>query len=101
MSRYTPELVTELEAQDSWTFEDAAKFADINNLSTRSVVSKIKSLKINYVPKAKVVSTSAPRITKADLVSTIVTKLGGSHEELEGLENANLRSLAALLKIIS
>lgn len=101
MSNYTDKMTAELVSAGSFTFDQAAAFADKYQLSTRSVVSKIKSLDLDYTPKAKPASKAGARTTKADLVQAIALGLSCSFESIEGLAKADQRSLSALLMEIS
>lgn len=101
MSAYTSKMVTALQSKEQWTFEDASAFADEHSLSARSVVSKIKSLGLGYVPKAKAVSTAGPRVRKADVVASIADQIGVDVDSIAGLDKADMRSLAALLGAVS
>ena len=98
MSAYTDSMVTELCAS-AHTYESAAAFASKHNLSTRSVVSKIKSLGLAYERKV-VVRSGVVRIRKADVVRVIETKLGLSDEALSGLGKADMGALQELLRVI-
>lgn len=100
MSAYTDKMVSALQSKEQWTFADAEAFADEYSLSTRSVVSKIKSLGIGYTPKPKTVSTAGPRIRKADIVAEIATALDVDIDSIAGLDKADMRSLAALKNAI-
>ena len=99
MSAYTEKMVATLRAQKSWTFAQAEAFASANDLSTRSVVSKIKSLDLAYEPKPKA-AAKGPRIRKADLVAGVAKGLAINVESIEGLAKADTRSLSALLMAI-
>jgi len=98
MSAYSNSMVTELCAS-AHTYESAAAFASKHNLSTRSVVSKIKSLGLDY-RKKEVVSVSQTRIRKADVVAEIAARLSLDSEKLAGLGKADAASLQQLLKAI-
>jgi len=91
-------MVTELCAS-AHTYETAAAFASKHNLSTRSVVSKIKSLGLEY-KKKEVVSVSQKRVSKADVVAEIAARLSTDVEKLAGLGKSDLGSLQQLLKAI-
>ena len=98
MSAYSNSMVTELCAS-AHTYETAAAFASKHNLSTRSVVSKIKSLGLEY-KKKEVVSVSQKRVSKADVVAEIAARLSTDVEKLAGLGKADAASLQQLLKAI-
>ena len=99
MSNYTDSMVAEMVGQGSWNFAQAQAYAEKHNLSTRSVVSKIKSLDLPYTPKPKAASKS-PRIRKADTVAAIATALATDSDSLAGLAKADAASLSALLMAI-
>ena len=99
MSNYSSSMVTALQSQ-SWDYDSASAFASEHNLSVRSVISKIKSLDLDYTPKPKTVSTGGPRISKADLVISIAKALDADADELAGLAKADGRALSALLMSI-
>ena len=101
MSNYTESMVTAMLAQAVFSFDDAVKFAEENQLSTRSVVSKVKSLGLEYTPKPKAAKSGLVKVTKADTVQAIAIALGASFETLEGLKGADAKSLSALLGEVS
>lgn len=98
MSAYSESMVKALTSQGAWTFDQAVQFAEANNLSTRSVVSKIKSLDLPYTPKPK--AASQPRFRKADTVLAIAKALNTDSDSLAGLAKADAASLSALLMAI-
>lgn len=98
MSNYSDSMVKALTSQNAWTFAQAVQFAEANNLSTRSVVSKIKSLDLGYTPKPK--AASKVRFVKADTVLAIAKALDADSDELAGLAKADANSLSALLMAI-
>lgn len=92
---YTEKLVAEMRKIGQFSYEDAVKFAEEHNLSTRSVVSKVKHLGLPYTPKQK----AAPKtngVKKADLVRGIKTKLGAEGDCLDSLVNAKMADLQVL-----
>ena len=99
MSAYSEKMVATLTRQASWTFAQAEAFASDNNLTTRSVVSKIKSLDLDYTPKPKAAS-KGPRFRKADTVAAIAKALATDSDSLAGLAKADAASLSALLMAI-
>ena len=98
MSAYSNVMVTELCAS-AHTYESAAAFASKHNLSTRSVVSKIKSLGLEYTKK-EVARVEVVRVRKSDVVAEIAARLSTDVEKLAGLGKADARSLQELLKAI-
>lgn len=99
MSAYSESMVKALTSQGAWTFAQAVQFAEANNLSTRSVVSKIKSLDLPYTPKPKA-AAKAPRSRKADTVLAIAKALDTDSDSIAGLAKADAASLSALLMAI-
>lgn len=75
MSNYTPKMVAALEAAAPLNLEIAKDLAADFGVSHRSVISKAKSLGLEYVkasPKAKI----AKGITKAELTDAIRQAVG-------------------------
>ncbi len=75
MSNYTPKMVAALEAAAPLNLEIAKDLAADFGISHRSVISKAKSLGLEYVkaaPKAKI----AKGITKAELTDAIRQSVG-------------------------
>ena len=101
MSNYTPVILAEMQSQDSFDYDSASAFASAHGLSVRSVISKVKHLGISYTPKAKVVSTAGPRITKADLVDAIARAMSLDVESIRGLDKADAKALRTLLEHIA
>ena len=78
------------------SFEDAALFAAEFGVSQRSVIAKVKSLDLEYIPKE--VAPKRPRgVTKAQLVAAIEDSRGLPAGALDGLEKASARALNILL----
>jgi len=100
MTSYTDNMVAEMEAIGSFTFETAEEYAAKYALSTRSVISKAKSLGLEYTPKV-VVKSATPKVRKADVVAEITQTLGLLDGELDSLANANAQTLGVLLKAVS
>jgi hypothetical protein len=98
MSNYSDNMVAAMTKKGSFTFAEAEAFASENNLSTRSVVSKIKSLGLAYTPKPK--AASQPRFRKADTVAAIAKALNTDSDSIAGLAKADAASLSALLMAI-
>ena len=99
MSVYTDSMVVELTQAGAFDYAAASAFAEKHNLSTRSVISKIKSLGLAYERKP-VVKGSVVRVRKADVVRVIATKLGLEDEALSGLGKADMGALQELLRVI-
>jgi len=94
MSAYTDSMVAQLEAQDEWTFAEAVAFAEANSLKPRSVIAKIKSLGLAYVPKPVVTKTGGEVIRKSEIVSRIEASLGVAVPSLAKATKADLEALA-------
>lgn len=101
MSAYTEKMVATLNAGSPWTFAAAEAFAKENNLSTRSVVSKIKSLGLDYIPKPKAARKNPDAVRKADVVAALAAKLGADADTLAGLAKADAKALAELVRVLS
>ena len=95
MSAYTKDMVATMENKGAWTFAEAEAFAQTHGLSTRSVVSKLKSLDLPYTPKPK--AAAKPRSRKADTVESIAKALDTSSDAIAGLAKADAAALNALL----
>jgi hypothetical protein len=94
-------MVAEISAQSTWTYEQCAEYAQAHSLSTRSVISKVKSLELTYVPKTQpAANPKAARPLKAEVVLGIAKALNVSVESIEGLSKADMRSLTALSKAV-
>ena len=91
-------MVTELCAS-AHTYESATEFASKHNLSVRSVVSKIKSLGLEYERKI-VVKAVGGKLRKADVVAEIAARLSTDVEKLAGLGKADMGALGKLLEAI-
>lgn len=101
MSAYTDVMVAKLQAGAPWTFAGAEAFAKEANLSTRSVVSKIKSLGLAYTPKPKAARKNPDAIRKADMVATLATQIGADADKLAGLAKADVKALAELARCVA
>ena len=99
MSTYTEKQCAALINAAPVSFDDAKKFADDFGVSTQSVIGKVKSLGIDYIPKAPT-PKRAKGATKAKLVDEIAGKLNADLEKLDGLANAKASALAYLLDAI-
>ena len=99
MSNYTDKMVAEMENIGAFTYDSAAAFAEKHGLSTRSVVSKAKSMGLDYTPRV-VAKASKPRIRKSDMVLAIAEQIGADADALAGLAKADMRSLNELVSRI-
>ena len=96
MSNYTDKMVAQLTSDATsmdLDYDYAVEFASQHNLSHRSVISKIKSLGLNYTPKPKV--QAMPRVRKAEIVSSIAS------DTIAGLAKSDAASLVQLRDAIS
>jgi len=75
MSVYTSTMETQLRQSAPHSYETAQTFAHSHGLSIRSVISKIKSMGLDYTPKPKTVSTGGPTIKKVEIVEAIRSTL--------------------------
>lgn len=75
MSAYTPKMENALKDSAPHNYDTAQKFAEGHALPIRSVISKIKSMGLDYTPKPKAVSVGGPTIKKAELVESIRSSL--------------------------
>lgn len=96
MSAFTPVMVAELTEKGSFTYDEAAAFASAHNLSTRQVISKVKHLGLDYVPKAKPVASATVVIRKSDIVRAIAAELGVDYDAIAGLAKADKAALQVL-----
>ena len=96
MSNYSQKMVKVMTAQENWDYAKAEEFASQNNLSTRSVISKVKSLGLSYTPKPKA-EAKMPRVRKADVVGAIALALEIPADTIAGLAKADASALANLL----
>ena len=96
MSNYSQKMVKVMTAQENWDFAKAEEFASENNLSTRSVISKVKSLGLDYTPKPKA-EAATPRVRKADVVGAIALALEIPVDTIAGLAKADASALGNLL----
>ena len=94
MSYYTTEMVARLNESKPITRAIADDFASEFGLPVRSVISKAVRLGIYQ----KAVAVSASRTTKVEMVKAIEKSLDS--DSLDGLENASMRALDALLMSI-
>jgi len=101
MSMYTEKMVAEMTAKGSFTFAEAEAYAKAHNLSTRSVVSKVKSLGLAYEPKPKAARKNPDAIRKADVVAALATQLSADADKLAGLAKADMKALAELVRVLS
>ena len=100
MSNYTDKMVAEMEKIGSFTYDSAAAYAELNGLSTRSVVGKVKSMGLDYTPRV-VAKAATPRVRKSDIVAALAEQIGADADALAGLAKADMRSLNELVSRIS
>lgn len=99
MSQYTDSMVADLNKAGSFNYDSASAFAEKHSLSVRSVISKVKSLGLEYTPRP-VVKSTVVRVRKSDVVAEIAQILKVDPEALAGLAKADGASLQALRKAI-
>lgn len=100
MSQYTDSMVAELTSTASFNYDSASQFAEAHSLSVRSVISKVKSLGLDYTPRPAVRKTVGERITKAQIVQEIASAVNGDVDAFAGLAKADMASLVALRKAL-
>lgn len=101
MSAYTDAMVARMVAKGAFTFAEAEAFAKEFNLSTRSVVSKVKSLGLAYTPKPKAERKNPDALRKADVVNALAVQLSADADKLAGLAKADMKALAELVRVLS
>jgi len=94
---YSDTQVERLQEFDEVTYLQAVDLGVELGYSTKSVISKVQSLKIPYVRK-EVPAPKPPVATKAEIVTDIEATLGA---DLTGLSNATVGSLNALLDAVT
>jgi predicted RNase H-related nuclease YkuK (DUF458 family) len=98
MSLYTESMVSELMARASWSYDDAVAFAEKHSsVSVRSVISKIKSLKLDYTAKPKAATAKTDKVRKSEIVGEIALALGIQADAISGLAKADAACLRVLL----
>jgi hypothetical protein len=101
MSNYSEKMEAELRKIGSFNYDSAAAFADrYADLTTRSVVSKVKSMGLEYTPRV-VAKASTARVRKSDIVAALAEQIGADADALAGLAKADMRSLNELVSRIS
>lgn len=100
MSQYTDSMVAELTKMGSFDYDSASQYASEHNLSVRSVISKVKSLGLEYKAREVVKAQSKPRVRKADVVAGIAASLQVNADALAGLAKADMAALEALAKAL-
>ena len=101
MSNYTEKMVAQMEKIGSFDYASAEAFADqYADLSTRSVISKAKSLGLDYTPRV-VAKAATPRVRKSDIVAQLAEQIGADADALAGLAKADMRSLNELVSRLS
>lgn len=94
---YSDEQVKHLQGMDTVSYQDAVDLAEEWGKSLRSIISKVISLDLTYIPKPKPEKKIAKE-TKAELVAQIESETGAS---LDGLEKATVKALVNLLEAVS
>jgi hypothetical protein len=91
-------MVVELMASASWSYDAAVAFSEKHpTVSTRSVISKIKSLKLDYTPKPKAAVSKTDKVRKSEIVGEIALALGIQADAISGLAKADAACLRVLL----
>jgi hypothetical protein len=100
MSNYSPAQVAALEAQQTWTYAECVAFANTHGLKVRSVIAKVISLQLAYIPKPKTTKAGEPVVAKAAIVAEIAEAVEVPATSLAGLEKATKAALFALLEAV-
>ena len=100
MSNYTESMVSALLSNASWDYDQAVKYAADNNLTARSVISKIKSLGLDYTPKQKATAKAGTTIRKSDIVAAFASEINADADKLSGLAKADKAALNALINAV-
>ena len=97
---YTKAMIAELQAVTVLTFDAAKAFADKNDISVRSVISKARALEVEYQPKVRTTSTAKaePKETKAEVVADIQERTGVTFKNLGNLVMDDLNTLRDLVQ---
>lgn len=97
MSNYTSSMVSELTAIGAFDYASAQAFAEKHNLSARSVISKVKSLGLEYAAKPKAArKAKSDEPTKAAVLAGIRSALALPEREGD-LTKAELSAILANL----
>jgi len=97
---YTETLVAALQAQQVWTYAEATAFAEENGLKSRSVIAKLKSMGLDYIPKPVVAKTGEPVERKGEVIAEIETALNVETGAFSGLSKSTKAALNALRSAI-
>ena len=97
-ANYTAEQEQALIAAAPVSYFDAVILAENMGKSVRSVIAKVQSLELQYIPKPKPVKREKGR-TKAETADLIRESLNGA--AIPGLEKAPANALNALLAALS
>lgn len=100
-SLYTSELVAALQAQETWTYAQVVEFASAHNLKIRSVIAKLKSMELVYIPKPVVTKTGEPVTRKSEIIADIESAVKVDADALSGLTKSTKAALQALLAAVS
>ena len=98
MSNYTPEMIAKIEAAAPLNLSVARDLAADFRLSHYSVISKAKSLGVDYI-KAAPAAKRPTGASKSDLVAAI--QKATNADDLDGLEKATAHALSNLLASLS
>jgi hypothetical protein len=97
MSNYTDSMVSELTKIGAFDYASAQAFAEKHNLSARSVISKVKSLGLEYTAKPKAArKAKSDEPTKAAVLAGIRSALALPDREGD-LTKAELSAILASL----
>ena len=82
------------------THATATEFARVHGVPLRAVITRVKSLGLQYTPKAAVTKILGSRPRKADVVLAISMMIDVPCEAISGIERADYESLDALLTAV-
>ena len=99
-SAYTEKMVAELNARPVWHYAEAVAYAEANALKPRSVIAKVKSLGLSYVPKPVVTKAGEPIERKAEIVAEIAAALNVNAESIKSMAKMAKNELNALRKAV-
>jgi hypothetical protein len=98
MSSYTPSMISHLQSLDVIDLTVCRALANDWPVSHQSIISKVKSLGLEYTKQEKIATAKKAGATKADTLKEIESALDC---KLTGLEKATSASLGKLLEIVS
>jgi len=92
-------LIDHANANEGISFKDAGVIAESWGKSPRSIIAKVQSMGLAYIPKAKPAKRPKGR-TKADMLQIIADRLSADAASIGGLSKATASSLDALITLL-